>query len=218
MHLVLFDVDGTLVDSAHLICATMDRAFATLGLPAPPHAATRAIVGLSLPQAMADLAPDLSEADRARLVAAYKDGFTLERDAAPATLYPGIAALLDGLAARDDLLLGVATGKSRKGLDHLIAAHGWERLFLTRQTADTNPSKPHPCMIHAALAETGAQAARTLMVGDTRFDMQMAVAAGVRGLGVGWGYHAADTLAGAGAARVLGDAAALGAAIEEMTA
>lgn len=218
MHLVLFDVDGTLVDSAHLILATMKRAFETEGLDAPPESATRGIIGLSLPIAMARLAPDHDPATQARLVEAYKAGFSIERDSAPAGLYPGVAEGLAHLAARDELLLGVATGKSRRGLDHLVEVQGWSRLFVTRQTADTNPSKPHPGMIHAALAETGAQAARCLMIGDTSYDMAMAQAAGVRGLGVSWGYHPPEALAGAGADWIAPDFAALVAHIERITA
>ncbi len=218
MYLVLFDVDGTLVDSAHLILATMERAFETEGLPPPPEAATRGIIGLSLPQALARLAPDHAPDTQARLVEAYKAQFSIERDSAPASLYPGVAEGLAHLARRDDVLLGVATGKSRRGLDHLVEVQGWAGLFVTRQTADTNPSKPHPGMIHSALAETGAQSGRCLMIGDTSYDMAMARAAGARGLGVSWGYHQPLALTEAGADWVAPDFTALVARIEEMIA
>ncbi|MFB2533260.1 HAD-IA family hydrolase [Paracoccus sp. p4-l81] len=218
MFLILFDVDGTLVDSQHLIVATMNRAFAGAGLAPPDAAATRSIIGLSLPQAMARLAADQDAATQAALVDAYKAHFSIERDSAPAPLYPGVAEGLARLAARDDVILGVATGKSRRGLDHLIAAHGWQGLFVTRQTADTNPSKPDPGMIRAALSETGTLPERTAMIGDTSYDMAMGRAAGVRALGVAWGYHDAAALTGAGAEAVAADFAALTARIEEMTA
>lgn len=218
MYLVLFDVDGTLVDSQHLIVATMDRAFEAAGLTPPPRAATLSIVGLSLPEAMARLAPDQPAGMQARLVEGYKAGFVLERSSAPAPLYPGVAEGLARLAARDDLLLGVATGKSRRGLDHLIAAHGWAGMFVTRQTADTNASKPDPAMIEAAMAETGAAPERVLMIGDTSYDMAMARAAGVGALGVSWGYHDRAALLEAGADWIAPDMPALIRRIEEMTA
>lgn len=216
MHLVLFDVDGTLVDSQHLIVATMNRAFEAQGIAPPAREQTLSIVGLSLPQAMARLAPDQPAEVQLQLVEGYKGAFGIERDAAPAPLYPGMAALLERLSARDDLLLGVATGKSRRGMDHLIEAHGWGGLFVTRQTADTNPSKPHPGMIGTALAETGCEAARCVMIGDTSYDMEMARNAGVQAVGVSWGYHRADALQRAGARWVVADAKALGERIEEL--
>ena len=114
-------------------------------------------------------------------------------------LYPGARAVLEALAARGGVALGVATGKSRRGLRHVFDAHDLHGFFVTRQTADDHPSKPHPSMIHAALAEAGVQAADAVMVGDTSFDIDMGRAAGVRTVGVRWGYHPAPALAHADA-------------------
>ncbi len=210
--LVIFDVDGTLVDSQRHILAAMEGAFTALGLPTPSRAQVLGIVGLSLPVAMAELAPDLDAQAQARLVAAYKDTFAAERAAALSPLYPGAAEALDALAQRDGVVLAIATGKSRRGLDHLVAAHGWAGRFASMQVADDHPSKPHPSMIAACLRDTGIAAAQAVMVGDTRFDIEMAEAAGVAALGVSWGYHPGATLG----ARVIDDFAALPGALAEI--
>lgn len=197
LRLVIFDVDGTLIDSQAEIMAAMTAAFAGEGLEAPPRAAVLGIVGLSLDRAMAVLVPDLPETRRAALVAGYKAAFNVARSvhgAAVSPLYPGARDVLDLLMAQPDTLMGIATGKSQRGLDAMIDAHDLRRYFVTRQVADHHPSKPHPAMIRAALAETGVAARDAVMVGDTVFDMDMALAAGVRGIGVTWGYHAADAL------------------------
>ncbi len=199
--LAVFDCDGTLVDSQANICRAMEHAFATLALPAPPRPAIRAIVGLSLVEAMALLAPELGTAAHLALTDAYKTTFRRMRedgelDAEP--LYDGLVAALDALAA-DGWTLGIATGKSDRGLAHVLALHGLTGRFVTLQTADRHPSKPHPAMLHAAMAEAGAVPHMTAMIGDTSFDMAMARAAGVRAVGVTWGYHREAALWSAGA-------------------
>lgn len=190
--LVLFDVDGTLVDSQGSIVAAMTAAFGECGSDVPDRAAILSIVGLSLDHAMARLAPELTRDGHDALVAAYKAAYFAQRQtqgAASSPLYPGALDVLNRLAETPGILLGVATGKSRRGLDALIGAHGLERMFVTRQVADDHPSKPHPSMIEAAMAQTGVRSTDTVMVGDTSFDMDMAHAAGVAGIGVSWGYH-----------------------------
>ncbi|MCV2882391.1 HAD-IA family hydrolase [Actibacterium sp. XHP0104] len=200
LKLVIFDVDGTLVDSQAHIKGAMAAAFAEQGLPAPHD--MLGIVGLSLPEAMARLAPQLDDPTRATMVATYKQAFHDLRAAdLPSPLYPGARAALDALRARDEVLLGLATGKSRKGLDHVIEAHDLGRYFVTQQVADHHPSKPHPSMVLTALAETGVEPGDAVVIGDTSFDMDMARAAGVTGIGVSWGYHPRPALAAA--ARVL---------------
>lgn len=195
LRLVVFDVDGTLVDSQGHIKAAMARAFAAVGLPDPGPEATLSIVGLSLPQALARLAPEAGEDTQARMVEAYRQAFfDLHAGTAPAPLYPGAREVLEALAPRDDLLLGIATGKSRRGLDHILEAHDLKRFFVTEQVADHHPSKPHPSMLLTALAETGVQAEDAVMVGDTSFDMDMARAARMCALGVDWGYHPSEQL------------------------
>ncbi|WP_170764984.1 HAD-IA family hydrolase [Ruegeria lacuscaerulensis] len=200
LRLVLFDVDGTLVDSQGSIVAAMTASFDALSLPVPERQAILSIVGLSLPNAMAQLAPEQSDSVQHSLVEGYKQAYhahRLEQGAASSPLYPGAREVIEGLHAVPEVLLGVATGKSQRGLDALIEAHGLERFFVTRQVADHHPSKPHPSMIDTARAETGIDAAATAMVGDTRFDMEMAKAAGVAGIGVTWGYHHRSALGGA---------------------
>lgn len=203
MRLVIFDVDGTLVDSQGDIVASMAAAFASVGRDAPTRQEVLSIVGLSLPVAMHRLAPD---ADTDRMVAAYKDSYArlrVEKGASSSPLYPGARAALDRLNARDDLLLGVATGTSKRGLDGLIEAHGLQGLFITRQVADFHPSKPHPSMLHAAMADAGVEARDAVMIGDTSFDADMARAANMPFIGVSWGYHPVPLLNGAH--RILND-------------
>ncbi len=210
LRLAVFDCDGTLVDGQAAVCRAMDAAFARLALPAPDHHQVRRIVGLSLPQAIRLLLPDADEDLREALDQAYRDAFRASRESGQLSepLYDGMAQLLDRLAARG-WLLGVATGKSARGLEHCLAVHGLSRQFVTLQTADAHPSKPHPAMLEAALAETGCDAARAVMIGDTQYDIAMARAAGVRALGVDWGYHTAQELFEAGADAVAANPAHL---------
>lgn len=201
LRLVIFDVDGTLVDSQADIMGAMAASFAEHGIAMPPREAVLGIVGLSLDQAMARLVPDLPLAMRDALVAGYKHAYMSARVASDtrqtSPLYPGAREVLDLLAAQSHTLLGVATGKSQRGLEALIASHGLEGLFVTRQVADHHPSKPHPSMLLASLRETGVDAADAVMIGDTSYDMDMARAAGIRGIGVTWGYHAPAALSAA---------------------
>lgn len=217
LRLVIFDVDGTLVDSQGHILASMAGAFDAHGLALPDREEILSIVGLSLPQAFARLVPDHVHL-RDSLTEAYKDSFATLRQSGEAhsPLYPGAEAALAVLSAEPDTLLGVATGKSRRGLDHLIELHGWDRMFQTIQVADHHPSKPHPSMVLTCLDDTGVAAGRAVMVGDTSYDMEMAASAKVRGLGVGWGYHPAGTLRAARAVEVLDDFDALPTALDRM--
>lgn len=208
MKLAVFDCDGTLIDSQVNIIRAMESSFQRHGLAAPDSHATRRIVGLSLVEAMQALLPDADHALHQSLADDYKTAFQRLRaektlDSEP--LYPGIDALLAALADAG-WLLAVATGKSDRGLKLALEHHGIHDRFVSLQTADRHPSKPHPSMLHAALADAGAQAEQAVMIGDTIFDMAMGQAAGVRAIGVDWGYHEADELIDAGAAHVARDA------------
>ena len=214
--LVVFDCDGTLVDGQAAICQTMEAAFASTGLVAPERNMVRRMVGLSLPYALRELAPDASDEQRHAVVEAYKTGFRDLRlsGALREPLYDGIAGLIDELAG-EGWQLAVATGKSDRGLHACLDTHGIRHRFVSLQTADRHPSKPHPAMLEAALFEAAVQPGDAVMIGDTSFDMEMAVAAGVRAIGVAWGYHEAHELRAAGAVAVAQTAEELGELIRD---
>jgi phosphoglycolate phosphatase len=201
--LALFDCDGTLVDSGATIHRALVLTFAEAGLAEPVARESKQVIGLSLVEAMAALQPELETADHFALAESYKRQFIALRGAGEVEepLFDGILPLLDRLE-NDGWLLGVATGKSDRGLRHCLDLHGLHARFVTLQTADRHPSKPHPAMALAAIAEAGASPATTFVVGDTSFDMGMAVAAGALPIGAGWGYHDDAELLGAGAAGV----------------
>jgi phosphoglycolate phosphatase len=201
--LAVFDCDGTLVDGQAGVVNAMEAAFASASLPAPDRHQVRRIVGLSLPQAIRLLAPQADEELRQGIDAAYREAFRSARESGQLVepLYDGIAELVESLASAG-WTLGIATGKSDRGLAHMLATHGLTAAFATLQTADRHPSKPHPAMLQAALAETGSDPAQAVMIGDTQYDMAMAVSAGVRAIGVAWGYHTAIELREAGAEAV----------------
>jgi phosphoglycolate phosphatase len=203
--LVVFDVDGTLVDSQHHILDAMSFAFGRAGLPLPARETALAVVGLSLPQAIGALVPHLPAAEVEALVGHYRASFGDQRRSGGGAppLYPGARAALERVAARPGALIGVATGKARRGLDHVLAAHGLAHMVATAQTADDHPSKPHPSMLVSALAETGVEAGRAVMVGDTEFDVAMGRAAGMATVGVAWGYHSTARLEAAGADAII---------------
>lgn len=199
--LALFDCDGTLVDSQANICLAAVEAFRMADLTPPPAPAIRRIVGLSLVEAMRVLAPDQADTMHHQLASDYKDAFFRLRTAGamePEPLFDGIPALLDHLAG-EGWLMGVATGKSDRGLKRVLAEHGLAHHFVTLQTADRHPSKPDPSMVLAAMAETGVAAQDVAMIGDTSFDMAMGKAAGAFAVGVAWGYHDVKELVNAGA-------------------
>lgn len=195
--LAIFDCDGTLVDSGATIHRALKLAFESHGLDCPPPATSRKIIGLSLVEAMAALAPD---ANHEALSRTYKDAFFAMRQDGhiEEPLFDGILPLLDALEA-DGWLLAVATGKSDRGLRHCLENHGIHARFVSLQTADRHPSKPHPAMALAAIAEAGGTARASVVIGDTSYDIGMALAAGAGAIGAGWGYHEPEELAAAGA-------------------
>jgi phosphoglycolate phosphatase len=219
MRLAVFDCDGTLVDGQADVCWAMERAFARAGLSAPDVSAVRRAVGLSLPQAVRALAPDLNEDQNRAVTEFYRSSFRARREEGllDEPLYDGIAELLTALHD-DGWRLAVATGKSDRGLAACLATHGIADLFVSLQTADRHPSKPHPAMLEAALFEAGALPAQAVMIGDTSFDMLMARSARVAAIGVAWGYHAPDELLASGALSVAETVAALSQAMVEALA
>lgn len=198
--LAIFDCDGTLVDSQANICIAMEHAFEQAGMVSPPRHAIRRIVGLSLFEIMRVLLPDADSAVHSEMVEQYRTSYlTLRNNGLEhEPLYDGISSLLSDLSD-SGWLLGVATGKSDRGLERCLSGHGIKGLFVSLQTADRHPSKPHPSMIHQALADSGAAASDAVMIGDTVYDINMGVAAGCKTIGVGWGYHPLEELRAAGA-------------------
>lgn len=205
LKLVVFDCDGTLVDSQHSIVSCMESAWRAFGLNVLPTAASvRRVVGLPLVESIARLHPDGTDADHVALADCYKQAFVALRRGGPEEepLFPGVRETVRRLADAG-VLLGIATGKGRRGLSVTLSRHELMEFFVTRQTADNAPGKPHPGMLLQAMAETGVDPAETVMVGDTTFDMMMARNAGVPAVGAAWGYHEPEELHEAGAGAVI---------------
>ncbi len=204
--LVIFDVDGTLIDGQVQIVSAMHSAFSNLGLPVPERDTILKTVGLSLPDAFAMLATEHSIAIKTKLVEGYKQAFIDLRSrngegASP--MFPGALDVVRTLSAMDSVFLGIATGKSARGLNHMLDEHGLRPHFDTLHPSDFYPSKPHPMMLEAALEDLGLKPEQAVMVGDTTYDMDMARYAKVARIGVSWGYHSVTSLIAAGAETVL---------------
>jgi phosphoglycolate phosphatase len=204
--LAVFDCDGTLVDSQAFIVEAMRQAWSSVGLVEPDSAAVRSIIGLPLESGIAELLPESDGNFHARVAQAYRQAFSQlrQRPDHHEPLFPGILEALDAFAAAG-FLLAVATNKARRGLLATLGQHGLVERFVSLHTVDDGPGKPSPHMLLQAMAGVGAAPESTLMIGDTTFDMLMAGNAGVRGIGVGWGYHSADALLEAGALFVVQD-------------
>jgi phosphoglycolate phosphatase len=213
--LVVFDCDGTLVDSQHLIAEAMRLAFVSVDLLPPDRSAILRTVGLSIPEAVAHLAPEQTSETRDEIARGYKERCLKLRllPQMQEPLFHGAAGLLCDLAANENVLLGIATGKSRKGVDRFLECNGLEGIFSTIQTADDAPSKPHPGMLIQAMDETGVGPGNTVMIGDTSFDMTMAARARVLGIGVTWGYHSVGELKRGGAHTIVRSFSALAQAL-----
>jgi phosphoglycolate phosphatase len=206
LRLVVFDCDGTLVDSQHAIAHCMDQAFAEHGLDCPGLERTRTIIGLSLPEAITKLAGSTALDDSVidGITNAYKTAFFTLRQSPDfyEPLFPGVREVIEDLDRRG-WLSGVATGKARRGLDAVLARNELEGRFVTLQTCDNHPSKPHPSMLQAAMDETGVDPRYGAMIGDTTYDIEMGRAAGMLAIGVAWGYHEGERLLAAGAHAVI---------------
>ena len=190
--LVIFDWDGTVMDSTGRIIACMHKAGADLCLPVLEDDAVREIIGLGLPEALRTLYPGIGDRDLERMRERYAVHF-VAAEASPSRLYPGARETLATLRAAG-LRLAVATGKSRKGLDRVWASSGLGDSFDASRCADETHSKPHPAMVTELLTELGVAPERALVVGDTSFDLQMARDAGVDRVAVSYGAHPVDRL------------------------
>jgi phosphoglycolate phosphatase len=190
----------------------MNQAFEANGLAPLAREKVLSIVGLSLPLAIEMLIPNESSSCIAAVTEGYRGAFgVLRRDPSHnEPLYPGVLELISELSAQDDVLLGVATGKSIRGVDALFERMNLGGHFHTIQTADTHPSKPHPSMVLRAMEEAGAEPQDTIMIGDTTYDIEMAQRAGVAPIGVTWGYHPVASLRDAGAIDIAHDTGDLG--------
>jgi phosphoglycolate phosphatase len=202
MKLVLFDCDGTLVDSARLIHEVMARSFVAFGHRRPEMGLTKSIIGLSLDIAISRMLGKPHVDDEAvAMTAHYKSIYAEVRGEADmdTPLFDGIRALVETLVARKEVILGAVTGKSRRGLAQILDMHGFTPHFVVSRTADDCPSKPHPAMVTECCIETDVAPHDTIVIGDAIFDMQMAKSAGATAIGVAWGYAAVEDLLANGA-------------------
>ena len=199
--LIVFDWDGTLMDSEIRIVTCMQRAANDTGHPVPVDAAVREIIGLSMQRAVEELFP-VREADEIeRIIDAYRHHW-LGGEVPSSALFPNAAELIEQLG-QQGYLLAVATGKSRRGLDKVLLESGLEPHFHATRCADEAFSKPHPQMLEDILTDLNVAADKALVIGDTEYDMQMAANARVDALGVVHGAHAPQRLLDTGAITVL---------------
>ncbi len=204
--LIVFDWDGTLFDSTTLIVRCIQQACRDLGAAVPDDDRAAYVIGLGLHEALQHAVPGLPPARYPELGRRYRQHYLASQDAL--VLFPGVLAMLHDLRGRGHWL-AVATGKARRGLDHALAQAELVGVFDATRTADETAGKPHPLMLHELMAELGAAPARTLMVGDTTHDLQLARNAGVDAIAVAWGAHVRDTFAAHAPRHVAADVASL---------
>lgn len=211
MKLVLFDCDGTLIDSAHGIHHCMEQAFLDAGYDAPQLHETKSVIGLTLDEAIAKILQRSVDDQIRDMTSCYRHHHRTMRDEKllHEPFFDGVWDVLQTLMQQDDVLLGIVTGKSRHGLDALIDLHGLDSAIITSRTADECLSKPNPAMVLECCAETGIEPSRTLVIGDAIYDMQMARSAGARAIGVSWGYASPEALLETGAHHVVDHAGQL---------
>ncbi len=195
--LLILDCDGTLVDSAGHIATVFNETVAAFGYAALPNERVARVIGLSLDDALTRLLPDSPAAERPRIISAYRARYAVNA-AGRDPLFAGVREFLDTVR-REGRWMAMATGKSRPGALRVIAEHELGDYFATIRTGDLSRPKPHPEMLHQILDELGVPADRAVMIGDTTFDVDMARAAGIRAVGVGWGAHPSAELIQAGA-------------------
>ncbi|GAB2782760.1 HAD-IA family hydrolase [Halomonas shantousis] len=191
--LVIFDWDGTLMDSEARIVACMQAAARDVGWKPLAHEQVRDIIGLGLPEAIMKLCPTISDAQAAAMRERYSHHF-VAADQEPMRFFAGVEAGIERLRRHPQVQLAVATGKSRRGLDRVFDTANCRAWFHASRTADETLSKPHPRMLEELLAETGVDASEALMVGDSEYDMEMARALGMDRVAVTYGVHAVERL------------------------
>ena len=216
MRLIVFDVDGTLIDSVALIVQTVTNAFEAIGEPVPTETAIRSISGITARDAMAMLAPAASPTRVDQILESYRTHYPRGAGVAAEPLFAGALAALDRLQERSDTILAVATGKGYRGAVTLLERHAILDRFHSVETPDHNRGKPDPQMIETAMEKAGASKSETVMIGDTVHDMRMAKAAGVQAIGVAWGYHEITDLLAAGADSIIESFDELDGAIDEL--
>jgi phosphoglycolate phosphatase len=216
MQLIIFDLDGTLIDSVALIVETVNAAFSAVNEPVPTETAIRAISGITARDAMGILAPAATPARVGEILASYRAHYRQRAGTAREPMFHGALDALDRLRRRKDTILAVATGKGYESAVTLLGRHGILERFHSIETPDHNRGKPDPQMIETAMAKAGAAPRGTAMIGDTVHDMRMAKAAGVTAIGVAWGYHTVFDLNQAGADVIIESFAELEVAIDEV--
>jgi phosphoglycolate phosphatase len=216
MRLIIFDMDGTLVDTVALIVSTVTDAFTAANHPIPTETAIRSVSGITAREAMGVLAPGAAPDRVEEILGHYRHRYGERAGVEREQLFDGALAALDRLQQQKDTILAIATGKGFRGATTLLERHRIIDRFHSIQTPDHNRGKPDPQMIHTAIEKAGATKAQTVMIGDTTHDMRMAKAAGVKALGVAWGYHSVFDLNAAGADVIIESFAELDGAIDDL--
>lgn len=218
LKLVLFDCDGTLVDSLHAIVTAMTRGWRALGLGDPDPRLVRRWAALAPTEMIAMLLPGADDWTVKRLAGLYRSAYYQPAPFHQPTAEPLVEGMREALTALRDqeFRLGIATGKSRRGLATVLEHHGLSEFFTTLQTADQCVGKPNPDMVFQAQTECGVEPSATVVVGDSPQDIEMAKRAGVPAIGVAWGFHEAPELTRAGARRVIHDPAEIPAAVLDL--
>lgn len=191
--LLIFDWDGTLIDSTAKITHCVQQAASQVGLPILPRSTIKTIIGLGLPEAIQTLYPDAGTDIREQLRIAYSDIFLSSDQRSGSDLYEGVESGLQQLKDQGHTLT-VATGKSRRGLNRVLSAFNWQNFFAATRCADETASKPNPLMLNQLLAEFNTSADQAIMIGDTTFDLAMAQNANMRSIGVSYGAHPIEQL------------------------
>jgi phosphoglycolate phosphatase len=206
LELVVFDWDGTLMDSTGAITHSIQSAARDLGLKVPDRKQASWVIGLGLRDSLKHAVPDLPQESIAAFVERYRYHYINSEPALAA--FEGVVPMLERLQ-RLNVPMAIATGKSRLGLNRVLEQTGWQRFFTHTRTADEGHPKPHPWMLHDLLAATGTEPARAVMVGDTTHDLEMAASAGTRAVAVSYGAHGVEDLANANPEAIFSDTPSL---------